>query len=341
MVGALQGVSPYSAYAPGTSGRKDKEALRESFLQLLGEKKSEAYERIAGGRSEPSIQTGAASYTDSEWKRLLRGFDAVEEKLREATKAANGIKKEKTKQSDAYAMAEGEGQAKNIDMLFAEFTTAQYASDSPGEKVDRYYTYYLPDGIYCKKEGESGYEWHIPFEDASEYEKVMDFLRDFDSRENMTFASHENFWSDFLSDKVDMDRFRVFLDTRVVDGVPNYLNEYENGIAVDEEAASYSKYMNSPSFVSILSQKDLTTPPGSLKSKDVGHEVIDLNRVETYYAYHPDEIGKRNQYYNGQWYTWAELAPLIKKEVEELFNSTSRENKSSPEFDSVRYSAAG
>ena len=77
----------------------------------------------------------------------------------------------------------------------------------------------------------------------------MSYLQGLDLQDNLKFACHENFWQDFLNDKVDMDKFNDFLETRVTDGMPNYLNVYETGVNIDIKAVQYSKYMNLPDFV--------------------------------------------------------------------------------------------
>lgn len=97
----------------------------------------------------------------------------------------------------------------------------------------------------------------------------------------------------------------------------------------DAEAAEYSKYMNIPDFVKEIcytSEEALATilrqrPSGQNKKPD--HEVIDINRMDRYYAKHRDEIGKRNHYYNGRWYSMAELVGIWNKELDELFDSNS------------------
>lgn len=60
-------------------------------------------------------------------------------------------------------------------------------------------------------------------------------------------------------------------------------------------------------------------------NKQPTHEVIDTNHLEQYYAKHLDEIGKRNHYYNGRWYSFVELAAVWNKELAELFEQSSHE----------------
>lgn len=58
---------------------------------LVRDKKVECFARIQNGSSEQSIQIGSGSYTETEWRKLLKGFDAAETKLRQS---ANGTKKD-------------------------------------------------------------------------------------------------------------------------------------------------------------------------------------------------------------------------------------------------------
>ena len=304
-----------------------KETVNEMFSRLVKEKTEEYIEKIQSGSLEESFQIGAGSYTEKEWNKLLRSFDIAQAKLNEA---ADGTEKEtqQTNKTDTF-YEDNETKEKSVEMLFAEFTTAVYPAGDKDADDDIYYTFYTPDGIYCRKQGESGFEWQISFEDESQYQKVMSYLKDFDSQDNLRFACHESFWQDFLNDNIDMNKFSDFLETRVTDGVPNYLNVYENGVNIDAEAAEYSQYMNIPDFVKEIcytSEEALATilkqrPAG--KNKQPDHEVIDINHMDKYYAQHPEEIGKKNQYYNGRWYSMAELVGIWNKELEGLFDTNS------------------
>lgn len=224
-----------------------KETIKEKFSRLVKAKQEEYIAKIESGSFEESFQIGAGAYTETEWKKLLSGFDAAQSKLNEE---ADGTKKEVHKTNETDTLADkNKTNEKSVEMLFYEFTTAVYPVEDKNAEDDVYYTFYTPDGIYCRKQGEAGFEWQISFEDESQYQKIMSYLQGFDSRDNLRFACHESFWQDFLNDNIDMDKFNNFLETRVTDGVPNYLNVYENGVNINAEAAQYSKYMNLPDFV--------------------------------------------------------------------------------------------
>lgn len=96
------------------NGRNDqKEPLKEMFSQLILEKKEEYLVRIQSGSSELSIPIGAGSYTETEWKKLLKNFDTVEEKIRKE------IEEEKEKAEEAK---EEKARGKKVEMLLAEFS---------------------------------------------------------------------------------------------------------------------------------------------------------------------------------------------------------------------------
>ena len=308
-------------------GNNQKEAVKQMFSQLVMDKKAEYFTRIQKGSSEQSFQIGSGSYTETEWKKLLKGFDIAEAKLHESAEGTNkeirGTSEIETSKEDKENNGTRE---KSVEMLLAEFTTAIYPSGDKDTPDDVYYTFYTPDGIYCRKQGQSEFEWQIQLKDESQYEKVMSYLQSFDSQNNLRFACHENFWQDFLTDQLDMDKFNDFLDTRVVDGVPNYLNVYETGVNIDAEAAQYSKYMNLPDFVKNMCYTSEEAFETFFKNRRVdeshqpAHEVIDMNHLDRYYAKHLNEMGRKNHYYNGRWYSMIELAAVWNKELAELFD---------------------
>lgn len=310
-------------------GNNQNETVKEMFSQFVKEKKVEYFTKIQNGGLEQSIQIGSGSYTETEWRKLLKGFDAAEAKLCESANE----KKNKVQETNDIEIFDEDNKTKekNVEMLLAEFTTATYPSGDKDIPDDVYYTFYTSDGIYCQKQGQSKFEWQIQFEDKSQYEKVMSYLQSLDSQNNLRFACHENFWQDFLSDQINMNKFNDFLETRVVDGVPNYLNVYETGVNIDTESAQYSKYMNLPDFVKNMcytSEEAIETFFSHRKvaeNKQPTHKVIDMNHLEQYYAKHPDEIGKKNHYYNGRWYSIVELAAIWNKELAELFDQSSQE----------------
>lgn len=60
------------------------------------------------------------------------------------------------------------------------------------------------------KIGNDEIQWEIKFKDEQDYGKVQTFLSQFPVEDNFLFARTKVFWTDFLDDKVDMDRFMDF-----------------------------------------------------------------------------------------------------------------------------------
>lgn len=240
IVGAVDGC------AAGIPNQSPPVSNASIFSQLIQKRKEEFYVKLQTGTTEPSYQIGGSSYTEKEWDRMLKGFDKVQEELR---KEAGIDEPEKT--STAVAETEKEEQEEISEeataaLLTVESTVCTYPASDSKEKDIRYITCYQEDGIYCFQQGKSVLEWSISFTDESGYEKVMEFLNSIDTKKNPCFASHENFWKDFLEDKIDIEDFRNFLNTRVENGLPGYAMITENGTVIDKEAVKYCWYMNPP-----------------------------------------------------------------------------------------------
>ena len=94
----------------------------------------------------------------------------------------------------------------------ADSTSCTYPADQPDKEDIRYITWYTEEGIFCRKAGQTeGYEWSISFENREQYEKVMSLIGQLPSDWNLRFEAHENFWRDFLDDKIDVDDFMDFM----------------------------------------------------------------------------------------------------------------------------------
>lgn len=237
----------YNVDAENNQTAETENPLSSRFSQMVQDKREDFYDKLRRGETEPSFRIGAGSYTEREWKKLIESFDKAQEALREEIEeAAKKVEKErKTKEEEIP-------DEWDIEMLFVDSTTCTYPSSDLEEEDVMYITVYTKDGIYCKKVGESQYEWCIKFEDDSQYQKVMEFLNSLEPAENLRFAANENFWKDFLDDKIDMEGFRNFLDTRVKDGIPDYLDWTEDSARINKEAARYAKYMNQPNWVNMV-----------------------------------------------------------------------------------------
>ena len=64
--------------------KKEASSSEDTFGALLAEVKEEFAQKAEGNDTKKSYAIGASSYTEDEWNKLVRGFDRVQEQLREA-----------------------------------------------------------------------------------------------------------------------------------------------------------------------------------------------------------------------------------------------------------------
>ena len=69
-------------------------AVRDLFFELVQEEREELEERIKSGDSEPRYQIGASSFTETEWKKLIKSVDDVQEEMRKAAERERELQKE-------------------------------------------------------------------------------------------------------------------------------------------------------------------------------------------------------------------------------------------------------
>ncbi len=137
-----------------------------------------------------------------------------------------------------------------VQLLTDEVTKSTFPTDDPEHK-HWFITCYGEDGIRCKEAYFDGTKWvnkdcwSLSYTEPGQYEKVMAFLQRFPQDANLRFASHEEFWKDFLAGEIDEDDFVNFFETSTdKDGVPNYTYEKDGSTYIDREKAKYAKYMN-------------------------------------------------------------------------------------------------
>lgn len=224
----------------------------ESYLELVGEG--------AVFTEEDLQRLNKLTYEDIRRQeelsklKLILDMDSVEMRELRAKKLLEQQILQKVRQTAAA----GKAAALNInpdpaELLDAEKTTSIYPASPPKEEDTLYITMYSESGIYCRKKGESGFEWHINFSDSSQYDKVMEFLQQFEGEDNLWFACHANFWQDFLSGELDQEGFMNFWSTRVTNGIPSYIDIIdEDTMTINAEAARYSKYMNQPGLFHMI-----------------------------------------------------------------------------------------
>ena len=189
--------------------------------RLLKEKSEEIFTKIKNGETENSYQIGSQSFTEKEWDEFLSKFDSLEDAIRklmeeeQEKRAAEELGKEKETSVEEASMEKvsmEKGFQTEGDLLTADSTSCTYPADQPDKEDIRYITWYTEEGIFCRKAGQTeGYEWSISFENREQYEKVMSLIGQLPSDWNLRFEAHENFWRDFLDDKIDVDDFMDFM----------------------------------------------------------------------------------------------------------------------------------
>ncbi len=223
-----------------SENEESSEIKKMDYQKFLKKTIEELYVKFQNGESEPSYVIGAASFTEREWDKLLEKFDELEDSIRTQMREEHQKRMEEKENSVSQQKQTG---VQETALLAGNYTTATYPSGKQDEEPVHYITCYTEDGIFCRKAGEAGEEWSIRFNNKEEYNKVMKFLEEFPADWNMRFASNENFWKDFLEDKIDLEEFRKFL-SGTDKGVPNYTITVGDSMYIDREKAFWAKYMN-------------------------------------------------------------------------------------------------
>ena len=218
------------------------EALQEQIKQLIAEVEAQA-EKEALRRQVESGTADPDEVTDV----------SVPEAAQPNVEAPDSVANPKTESSGNVASAKPvEVKEENVttvqvtdpeelaSLLTDEVTKCSYPTDDP-KKKHWYITCYGQDGIMCK---EAYFEdgkwvnkdcWSLSYTEPGQYEKVMNFLQRFPQDANLRFASHENFWKDFLAGEIDEDDFVHFFETSTKDGVPDYTYEKDGSTYIDRE----------------------------------------------------------------------------------------------------------
>ena len=209
------------------------EALQEQIKELIAEVEKqaakEAMRREAEGRSEGD---GA-------------GTDVTNVSVPRAAAPAHAVQG-----NDNCTDVEVTDPEELMELLTGEVTKSTFPTDDPEHK-HWFITCYSQDGIWCKEAYFDGNKWvnkdcwKFSYTEPGQYEKVMAFLERFPQDANLRFASHKEFWEDFLAGKIDEDDFVNFFETSTdKDGVPNYTYEKDGSTYIDREKMKYAKYMN-------------------------------------------------------------------------------------------------
>lgn len=200
--------------------KKSAAAEREEQIAFISAYIEEQLEKWRKGEiKELSFQIGANLFTEKEWDTLLEKFDSVMESIRESMKQE--LERRKAEEQREKERLEQEAKRKAIQkqmerreaagllfelplptecgLLLAETIVCTCPSVSPEQPAPRYIICYTEEGITCKgMDSADGEEWLIPFQDAEQYQKVIEFLKSFPPDENLPFAARKDFWEDFL-----------------------------------------------------------------------------------------------------------------------------------------------
>lgn len=324
----LQGSAEEADKVDGAADAADDADAVETIdlMQFIRERMEEIFVMVKNGDTEQSFQIGNSSFTIKEWERFLEKFDDIEDAIRELMKEEQEKRAGETERTETSSVlastsvvagatkttgtTETTEITEGISALVSESTKCSYPSSVPGREDTMYITWYTEEGIFCRKAGQrEGYEWSVRFESREDYRKVMGFLDRFDKEDNLRFASHENFWQDFLNDDIDIEGFMEFF-AGTDHGVPDYTVLVGDSMYVDRDKVQWAKYMNAP-------EVKLYTREEMMKMQE---ELIEANKAkltklsepysEIYKKIHPEYNGERIfcQYPGGPLYTADEIA---------------------------------
>lgn len=224
------------------------DSAEADYMKKIQEKIEEIYQKLISGDTEVSYQIGGESMTEKEWEMLLAKFDTIQEDIRELARE-EAEKAEMDKK--LYALDENgdflyDNATATLKSLISEISMCYY-SDNESEQT-LYITCYTEEGIFCRQQGQTdGFLWSMKYSEESQYEKVTNFLNNFNSNDNLRFASHENFWTDFLSGALDTEEFMNFWGS-TNNGIPDYTKTVGDSTFIDASKVKFAKYMNRASF---------------------------------------------------------------------------------------------
>lgn len=142
-------------------------AVRDLFFELVQEEREELEERIKSGDSEPRYQIGASSFTETEWKKLIKSVDDVQEEMRKAAERERELQKEMQQKKEV-------------------------------QETKRCIIVYDADGIRCI-EAETGIcRWFIKFTDNTQYSKVKEYMDGMAADSSPALPLNEGFWQGLL-----------------------------------------------------------------------------------------------------------------------------------------------
>lgn len=243
--GRKTAVRPYEEAAGDGAEEILPAADRDELRQTILDRMEELREKIKKGELIPSFQIGSGSFTLEEWDEFLEKIDDIQDEMRRQMREETGSA-ERPAEPEHTGITEEEnaGEEMDLEALMAESTMCTYPASDPEEEDVRYITWYTREGIFCRKAGQTeSYEWSIFFSEPEQYDQVMTFLEKFSGMDNLRFGAHENFWQDFLEERIDTEDFVDFMQA-TKDGVPEYTYTVGDSTYIDKEKAKYAPYMN-------------------------------------------------------------------------------------------------
>ena len=193
------------------------DSAEADYMKKIQEKIEEIYKRLINGDTEASYQIGGESMTEKEWDMLLAKFDTIQEDIRELAREEAEKAEKMEMDKKLYALDENgdflyDNATATLKSLISEISFCHYSDNESEDTL--YITCYTEEGIFCRQQGQTdGFLWSIKYSESSQYEKVTNFLNNFNSNDNLRFASHENFWRAFLSGSLDTEKFMDFWST--------------------------------------------------------------------------------------------------------------------------------
>jgi len=126
-------------------------------------------------------------------------------------------------------------------LLTTDSTLCSYRSLNPLDNDIWYITLYTTNTISCIEIGKERANWYINLDNKEQYDNVINLINQFPSDWNLRFASHKNFWLDYLKDTIDIDSFMAFIES-TNKGIPDFSTNCKNDII------KWSKYFNPPNI---------------------------------------------------------------------------------------------
>lgn len=288
--------------------------MEEAFMtyqDMIAQKIEELFQKAEEGDTKTSFQIGSSSFTLEEWEKFLESFDSVEEAIKELMAEQQAQRVEKDGHAEMYH-AFCDEDSSMVNLLTAESTRCFFPVNEPEMEDTVYLTWYTKEGIYCKKGGEEEYEWTLSFENSEDYDKVMEFLQQFEGYDNLRFGANEIFWQDFLSGELDTEGFLEFFQG-TNNGIPNYLVTVGDSTYIDKDKVQWAKYMNSPNFFRSYTPEEMRQMQEELMAKNTAGMTKITDFGEMYKINHPDYNGERifEEYPGGPLYTAAEIDKIL------------------------------